>query len=161
MSSAKTPFCTKFSVGCTWTAHGHSKKKTAAQKKQPRFALKHNPRSFLMSENEENTTEQESDSVYTGKAREEDYQEALEDGSTDESKTNSTESKRLPPNNTSADSKETKWVKLTKMVVITFLVLACISSAAVTYIITSNAERNTFEKQVSKKNIDSRKKNPF
>ena len=105
-----------------------------------------------MSENGENTTEQESDSVYTGKAREEDYQEALEDGSTDESKTNSTESKRLTPNNTSADSKETNWVKLTKMVVITFLVLACISSAAVTYIITSNAERNTFEKQVSKKN---------
>ena len=103
-------------------------------------------------------TEQESDSVYSGNNNVEVVEVSVRDGddpldldeehSTDESKTNSTDSKRHGPTPNPADSKETRWVRLTKMVVITFLVLACISSAAVTYLITSNAERNNFEQQV-------------
>jgi hypothetical protein len=53
----------------------------------------------------------------------------------------------------STGSKETKLVKLSKYVVLTFLVVACTACAALVYVVSSNAQEDSFVRQVGKQII--------
>jgi hypothetical protein len=98
-----------------------------------------------MDSSSKDKTEQESDSVYSEKEKELHEDEH----STDESKTTLSASRNNHKIDKNLENKETKWVRLTKTVVLTFMVVACTTCATIMYLSMSRAETENFQKTVS------------